>query len=390
MVYGREPRFPLELATGSAEYQGVGGFATIAEELEHRFKTAYELAKRNQALANFKMVVRGDKEKHAPVYKVGAKVWLYVAPRTDKKNGIHKKLKYPWQGLYIVIRQKTPNILEVKLTAGNHIKQSVHVNRVKPFHEQRPAAAPELDWEDEFNFKQEKAINQTKLGEDEAMPDEEERVMKITAYRVKKGGFLEYNVRWIGGDTTWEPQENVEKCEALDKFLNSRQHEPLFGLLIQLKWLEALFIKSKFNYNTAKEKLEVAFKEYFIESEDLEKLITDVRALYSIAEVREFMANWVADFKKKTRPELERRGISRVSKKKSEEEKAQENEEPKGEEEDGIFSDEEEEDKMREMEADEIWITEELKDLKGVNWKDRDWIFEYEETGGQMKKRKLG
>ena len=35
LVYGREPRFPLELATEGAEFEAPGGFATIAEELEH-------------------------------------------------------------------------------------------------------------------------------------------------------------------------------------------------------------------------------------------------------------------------------------------------------------------------------------------------------------------
>jgi len=69
-----------------------GGFATMTEELEMRFKTVFELARNNQALANFKMVVSNDKIKNAPTYRVGDKVWLFVMLCTNKKKEVHKKL----------------------------------------------------------------------------------------------------------------------------------------------------------------------------------------------------------------------------------------------------------------------------------------------------------
>ena len=376
----------------------MGGFATLAEEIEHKFKTAYELARSNQALANFKMVLDGDKRKHLPTFKIGAKVWLYVTPRTNKKQGIHKKLRFPWQGLYLVVRQVTPNILELKLVAGGHVKQQVHINQVKAFHEQRPEEEPALIEDDDFDYEQERVIDRTTLGKGERAPENEEKVMKIASYQIKKGGLLEYEVCWEGGDKSWVLHGDVEKCAALDAFFNSRRHEPLFGLQIKLKWLEYLFMRTKYNYKSVKEQLEEVLREFLTAGVDLEKLIDDVKGLYTIGEVRNFVSDFVLNFKKRTRTELAVRGFSRATKRKDDEEDALEFEDEKDnrKEKEDSSSDEEEEDELtaRGEEILEVrqalpsWVRESMELYERVDWNKQDWMFDLKEER-EMKRRKI-
>jgi hypothetical protein len=333
LIYGREPRFPIELANGGADYAGVGGTASLAEEIENRFRVAFELAKHNQDLANFKMVVRGDKQKHRPEYKVGQKVWLYIIPRTNKKKGIHKKLKYPWQGPYLVTKQVSPNIVELKLASGGHVKQVVHVNRIKAFFEQgkeqlRPSEEPTLDEEDEFNYEQERVVNKSALTDGEGLPDDEDGVVVITAFRVRSQGVLEYEVKWEKGDKSWVLHEDLENCAALDKFFDSRRHSPLFGLEIKLKWLESLFMKKKYAYTTAQKQLIAVFKEFMTQGEDLTKLLGDVKGLYSIGEVRKWTSEYVKKFKERILPELKLRGFSRTSRGRGEDEEQESEKDP--------------------------------------------------------------
>lgn len=52
-------------------------------------------------------------------YKVGDKVWLYVKTRTDRCRDVHRKLKFPWQGPYIVTKVMSMNVVHIRLESGS-------------------------------------------------------------------------------------------------------------------------------------------------------------------------------------------------------------------------------------------------------------------------------
>jgi len=63
---------------------------------------------------------------------------------------------------------------------------------------------------------------------DEAQQDDECEVERILQRRVIKAtGAVQFRVRWTGfgaADDTWEPEENVGDCIALDEFLDAQKH----------------------------------------------------------------------------------------------------------------------------------------------------------------------
>jgi hypothetical protein len=269
------------------------------------------------------MVVTHDKKKKMAMYWVGDKVWLYIIPQTNKKKGVHKKLCFPWQRSYVVLAQVTPNIVKLKMAQGNRVKQKVHVNRLKQYHEQgaeRPSEEPKLDEEDTFDYELEKVVDQSTLGKKEAPPEDEQPIFKIVAYRIMNVN-LQYQVEWEDGDKTWQSPES-EQTTALDNFFASRQHELLFGLEIKMKWLAAVFAKrgakqKAYNFHAAKEKLEQVFREFYTNKVEVEKIVKEIRNLYAIGEVRDFTTTFLRNFKQRTRGETESRGIGRATKDRS-------------------------------------------------------------------------
>lgn len=168
LLYGKEPRFPYELALGTATYNETGfDEHTLSIRTETRFNKISRLAQSNIEFSKHKMTIRANKNKTAVTYEPGELVWLFVIPRTtytpfgNASTRLAAKLKFPWQGPYEVVRQVTPNTVELQLPKGNRLGQNVHVNRLKKYKGIRPDFTPNLDNNDTFDPKNESDINQS-------------------------------------------------------------------------------------------------------------------------------------------------------------------------------------------------------------------------------------
>lgn len=300
LMYGREPRFPFELASGGTNIITMGGYTTMAEDYEHRFRTAFELARQNTQSSQHKMEVQAL-QTHTPVdYRVRDKVWLYVKPRTDRDHAVAAKLKYPWQGPYKVVKQVSPNVVKLQELGENRLGQAVHVTRLKPYVERKPEVEPVLHEGDTFDPKlEENAMLNETLAEGEGKPEEEEEVAEIIAYRVKKGGELEFRVRWVDGDVTWKPEVNMGDMVVLDRFYYSRRNKLFFGLEINLKRFQLLFKRKGCAYSVAKQQLREAFREFIAKGRFLSGIEEEVDRLYGVGEVRQFVDNYLTTFKDK-------------------------------------------------------------------------------------------
>lgn len=299
LMYGREPRFPNKWAMGTTNINAVGGYGSLAEEYEHRFKFALGVAKDNIQLAHHKMEVRGASTKKAVTYRVGDRVWLFVRQRTE--DDMSSKLKLPWQGPYEVIKQVTPNVVSLR-GLGGRLGQNVHVNRLKLYVERRPFTEPELDEEDEFDPTEEKGIiNTDTLKEGEVQPQEEEEVDHIVNYKITQQGTVQYLVKWRTGDSTWEPEENVRELAALDKFLMSRRDVPLLGLRIQLERHRKLFSRRGYSLIVAIQQLRSAFNENCDNSPNYQGVLARIAQINGIQEARQFVESYLDRFKEETK-----------------------------------------------------------------------------------------
>lgn len=298
LMFGREPRFPLEIALGPTSTTAVGGYSAYAEEMSERFRAAYSLAKDNAQLAQHKSEVRTAKTRTPVTYQVGDKVWLYVKPRTVK-NSASAKLQMPWQGPYTVLKQVSPNTVTLKGISGR-LGQNVHVSRLKTYKEARPETDPELDEDDTFNPETERALNLQEIDKNEALPEEEQIPEEISSFRVNASADLEFWTTWQNGDRSWEPEINLEGCDALEQYYRSRRTEPFFGLKIHFTRYAKLFAKKGYSFRVAIEQICASVVRFCIANSQQAELITTTRALSSIGEIREFVEDFLENFKDKT------------------------------------------------------------------------------------------
>ncbi len=127
MLYGRQPRLPIDLAlhTPSDHFNNTDEWLNT---LHTRFDRAH-------ALAVVALVEQNNKREsdnrgiEPPVYEEGSRVYLFF-PQVKRKRTI--KLAHRWTGPWIVKRRVTPVQYEVELEVGGR-KQMVHVTRMKPY-----------------------------------------------------------------------------------------------------------------------------------------------------------------------------------------------------------------------------------------------------------------
>jgi hypothetical protein len=127
LVYGRQPRLPIDLAlhTPSDHFANTDEWLNT---LHTRFDRAHALAVEALKDQNNKREEQ-NRDIHAPVYAAGSRVYLYF-PQVKRKRTI--KLAHRWTGPWVVKRQVTPVQYEVELEVGGR-KQMVHVTRMKPY-----------------------------------------------------------------------------------------------------------------------------------------------------------------------------------------------------------------------------------------------------------------
>ena len=266
LLYGRQPRFPYELALGTATYTGTGiGMqeTTLASDIESRFRKILQIARDNTEMSQHKMTLYADKKKTAVTYRVGDKVWLYTPQKSTKhidedgsKYRLAKKLKHPWQGPYEVIKQISPNVVKLRHDKGQKVHQNVHVCRLKIYKERILDEVPTLTEDDKFDPSTEKIIDNSNLEEGEESPEEESIVDKISRHRITPLGKVEYWTHYSNGEESWQPEDNFtgedgEVTEALLKYFDSKRKPTRLELYIQLLKYDKQFKAPKYPFNTA-------------------------------------------------------------------------------------------------------------------------------------------
>jgi hypothetical protein len=168
----------------------------------------------------------------------------------DKEVKLAKKLKYPWQGPYEVVKQVNPNVVKLRHDKGNQLGQNVHVNKLKLYKEKVPEKTPVLGEEDEFNPKNEATIDNTELQKDEAPPPQEIEVVSVTKHKISPTGKLEYWTIYSDKTQSWQVEDNFYSkdgtvTEVVKKYYEERQKPSRMELQIQIMKCERKFASPK-------------------------------------------------------------------------------------------------------------------------------------------------
>lgn len=85
------------------------------------------------------------------------------------------------------------------------INPTFHASLLRPYYPSDDALFPNRAHPEPYDFG--------------AADDQEWFVDDILGHRWTPDGHLEYEIRWSGGDTTWEPHAECKDLEALDRYL---------------------------------------------------------------------------------------------------------------------------------------------------------------------------
>jgi hypothetical protein len=223
LLYGRQARLPMDTAlTVHPEPQVVESLTQYARDLVDRITTSHDVAKaRLHKTAERYQAAYGQRKRtrHVP-YTVGDKVWLYH-PETPQNRC--PKFLHRWFGPYDIVRQPGPVTFTIKSCDKMARERTVHVSRLKKYHDTQARPTDLL------------VPVVTNAPEDYLSEEEGEEtryeVEAILSQRVQPGirggrNITQYLVKWKGypdSENTWEPEENLDGCQALlAEFLNTR------------------------------------------------------------------------------------------------------------------------------------------------------------------------
>jgi len=277
LLYGREPRLPLDVALLPPANLSKS-IADHRARIVRNIEIAHEIARKNIQLAQQKMKEYHDRRATCPEYNVGDRVWIYT-PAVPV--GLSKKLRHLWHGPYRIIEQLSPVHFALRTCDNRRLAAIIHANRLKPYYDpsNRPVDIPSgLDnpnepciCEDEFpedsfdssngtsepntqipqaqrpptssnlNTNVQIPSNQTlrdnpidapKVNSDQPVQLHETepvyQVEKILKHR-RRYRKLEYLVKWVGSSNpTWEPARNILDHNLIMEYeqphTNPRQH----------------------------------------------------------------------------------------------------------------------------------------------------------------------
>ena len=218
MTHGRQPLDIADVVTPDIPTDRKLSPKEAAAAFVKRMQEAWSFAQASIANAQ-QQQERNYNQRHAPSprYAVGDKVWLDVrdftiaAPRTRKLAALHRQ--------YEVTELVGPSA--VRLNVPGHAHPVFHHSLLKLVANDPLPSQQVSDTQPEAVLK----------GADD---DEEpewlvEKILDHRVRRVGRGGVREFLVKWVGyEDSTWENEENVEHCEALDAY-EARLGFPIAG-----------------------------------------------------------------------------------------------------------------------------------------------------------------
>ena len=130
LMFGRELRLPVDLATGRPPDVPLptvdSGFATALQE---RLVEAHQEVRDKLRTASRTMKELYDRRMRDTRYAVGDKVWLHN-PR--RRRGLSPKLQSPWEGPYTILA--VPSAVTYKIQRGHKRAMVVHADRLWRYH----------------------------------------------------------------------------------------------------------------------------------------------------------------------------------------------------------------------------------------------------------------
>jgi hypothetical protein len=127
MVYGRQPKLPLDICLPSETEPIELDHEAYVKELKERLALMFNCVKQNTETTIDKTKIAYDRKVRCSSYVIGDKVWLL---NSEKKKGSSPKLAKAWKGPYVVIDKIGPVNYKIKMPNAKK-RTIVHVNRLK-------------------------------------------------------------------------------------------------------------------------------------------------------------------------------------------------------------------------------------------------------------------
>ena len=147
LLYGREPRLPLDAALLMPDSQLSPSVAEHRARIIENLENAQRIVSSNTQLAQLKMKERCDESSSPVQYEIGSKVWVYT-PKT--KKGLSKKLLHNFYGPYHIVAKLSPVHFRLRTLDNPPVSVPIHANRMKPYFDPdnrpiQPPPVPEAD-----------------------------------------------------------------------------------------------------------------------------------------------------------------------------------------------------------------------------------------------------
>ena len=141
LLYGREPRLPLDVALLMPDSQLSPSVAEHRARIIENLENAQRIVSSNTQLAQLQMKEHYDKTSRPVQYEIGGKVWVYT-PKT--KKGLSKKLLHNFHGPYRIVAKLSPVHFRLRTLDNRPVSVPVHANRMKPYFDpnDRPIQPP--------------------------------------------------------------------------------------------------------------------------------------------------------------------------------------------------------------------------------------------------------
>ena len=144
LLYGREPRLPIDAALILPDSKLSPSIAKLRTEIVHNFEEAQSIIKSNTELAQQKMKAYYDLKTTPVSYDIGSRVCLYT-PKARK--GLSKKLQLNYHGPYRIVAKLSRVHFKLRTVDNRPLSVTVHANRLKPYYDpaDRPNEPPPHD-----------------------------------------------------------------------------------------------------------------------------------------------------------------------------------------------------------------------------------------------------